>query len=228
MEAGDAGNGSAAAAQIKGNGDDASCKPLPPCCIKAKAGVPESEAKCHDTVVSGWFTEPRSRFGKTSKVQYYNNPMWPGEAHSLKVEKILYQGKSPYQEILVFESSTYGNVLVLDGIVQLTDKDECAYQEMVTHLPLCSIPSPKNVLVVGGGDGGVLREIARHDSVETIDICEIDQLVIDVCKEFFPNLSMGFKDPRVRLHVGDGMLKIWYLVVFSMIMIGCRIYCHHF
>nr|CAB3470577.1 unnamed protein product [Digitaria exilis] len=191
MEAGDAGNGSAAAVQTKGSGDDASHKPLPPCCVKAKAGVPESEAKCHDTVVSGWFTEPRSRFGKTSKVQYYNNPMWPGEAHSLKVEKILYQGKSHYQEILVFESSTYGNVLVLDGIVQLTDKDECAYQEMV--------------LVVGGGDGGVLREIARHDSVETIDICEIDQLVIDVCKEFFPNLSIGYKDPRVRLHVGDAV-----------------------
>ena len=68
MEAGDAGNGSAAAAQIKGSGDDASCKPLPPCCVKAKAGVPEAEAKCHDTVVSGWFTEPRSRFG-TFKIQ---------------------------------------------------------------------------------------------------------------------------------------------------------------
>ena len=68
MEAGDAGNGSAAVAQIKGSGDDASCKPLPPCCVKAKAGVPEAEAKCHDTVVSGWFTEPRSRFG-TFKIQ---------------------------------------------------------------------------------------------------------------------------------------------------------------
>uniref|UniRef100_A0A8R7R4W4 PABS domain-containing protein n=1 Tax=Triticum urartu TaxID=4572 RepID=A0A8R7R4W4_TRIUA len=128
-----------------------------------------------------------------------------GEAHSLKVEKILYQGKSPYQEVLVFESSTYGNVLVLDGIVQLTDKDECAYQEMVTHLALCSIPSPKNVLVVGGGDGGVLREIAKHDSVESIDICEIDQLVIDVCKDFFPRLYVGYKDPRVKLHVGDAV-----------------------
>lgn len=63
MEAGDAGNGSAAAVQTKGSGDDASHKPLPPCCVKAKAGVPESEAKCHETVVSGWFTEPRSRFG---------------------------------------------------------------------------------------------------------------------------------------------------------------------
>ncbi|KAI4972176.1 hypothetical protein ZWY2020_003101 [Hordeum vulgare] len=165
----------------------------------------KSEAKCHATVVSGWFTGTRSRSGKPSKAQYFNNPMWPGEAHSLKVEKILYQGKSPYQEVLVFESSTYGNVLVLDGIVQLTDKDECAYQEMVTHLALCSIPSPKNVLVVGGGDGGVLREIAKHDSVESIDICEIDQLVIDVCKDFFPRLYVGYKDPRVRLHVGDAV-----------------------
>ena len=94
---------------------------------------------------------------------------------------------------------------MLDGIVQPTEKDECAYQEMVTHLPLCSIPSPKSVLVVGGGDGGVLREIARHASVENIDICEIDQLVIDVCKDFFPQLSVGFKDPRVQLHVGDAV-----------------------
>uniref|UniRef100_A0A0E0AAF1 PABS domain-containing protein n=1 Tax=Oryza glumipatula TaxID=40148 RepID=A0A0E0AAF1_9ORYZ len=205
MEGGGAKDGSAVAAQTRGSGDDGSHKPLPPCCLKAKAAAAESEAKCHATVVSGWFTEPRSHSGKTSKVQYFNNPMWPGEAHSLKVENILYQGKSPYQEILVFESSTYGNVLVLDGIVQLTEKDECAYQEMVTHLPLCSIPSPKSVLVVGGGDGGVLREIARHASVENIDICEIDQLVIDVCKDFFPQLSVGFKDPRVQLHVGDAV-----------------------
>ncbi|CAD6248326.1 unnamed protein product [Miscanthus lutarioriparius] len=210
MEAGGAGNGSNGAAQTKGSGGDGSAKPLPPCCVKARAAAPESEAKCHATVVSGWFTEPRSHCGKAIKVQYYNNPMWPGEAHSLKVEKILYQGKSPYQEVLVFESSTYGKVLVLDGIVQLTDKDECAYQEMITHLPLCSIPSPKKgttlqVLVIGGGDGGVLREISRHNSVESIDICEIDQLVIDICKDFFPHLSVGFEDPRVQLHVGDAV-----------------------
>ncbi|AQK67912.1 Spermine synthase [Zea mays] len=204
--AGGAGNGSNEAVQAKGSGGDSSAaKPLPPCCVKARAAAPESEAKCHATVVSGWFTEPRSHCGKASKVQYYNNPMWPGEAHSLKVENILYQGKSPYQEVLVFESSTYGKVLVLDGIVQLTDKDECAYQEMITHLPLCSIPSPKKVLVIGGGDGGVLREISRHSSVESIDICEIDQLVIDICKEFFPHLSVGFEDPRVQLHVGDAV-----------------------
>uniref|UniRef100_A0A0E0JY20 PABS domain-containing protein n=1 Tax=Oryza punctata TaxID=4537 RepID=A0A0E0JY20_ORYPU len=119
MEGGDARNGSTGAAQTGGSGGDAgggstgNGKPLPPCCVKARAAAPESEAKCHATVVSGWFTEPRSRGGKTSKVQYYNNPMWPGEAHSLKVEKILYQGKSPYQEVLVFEILVFGFMLVM-------------------------------------------------------------------------------------------------------------------
>ncbi|KAI3950993.1 hypothetical protein MKW98_026447 [Papaver atlanticum] len=171
--------------------------------MKAMSSAAENDAICHDTVVSEWFSEAPSYSEGVGDV-YYNNPMWPGEAHSLKVEKILFKGKSKYQEILVFESSKYGKVLVLDGIVQLTEKDECAYQEMISHLPLCSIPSPKNVLVIGGGDGGVLREISRHKSVEIIDICEIDDMVIQVSKKFFPELSIGFEDPRVRLHVGDG------------------------
>ncbi|XP_057798643.1 spermine synthase [Salvia miltiorrhiza] len=177
---------------------------IPSCCLKARASAPELDAKCHSTVVSGWFSERPSSDESLNEV-YFNNPMWPGESHSLKVEKILFKDKSKYQEVLVFQSSAYGRVLVLDGIVQLTEKDECVYQEMITHLPLCSIESPKNVLVVGGGDGGVLREIARHSSVKLIDICEIDQMVIDVSKNFFPELAIGFEDPRVHLHVGDAI-----------------------
>ncbi|XP_038682982.1 spermine synthase isoform X2 [Tripterygium wilfordii] len=185
-----------------GNGSE---KAIPSCCLKARVSDPEFEAKCHSTVVSGWFSDSQSCSDNGNKWVYFNNPMWPGEAHSLRVEKLLYKGKSEYQEILVFESSTYGKVLVLDGIVQLTEKDECAYQEMIAHLPLCSIPSPKSVLVVGGGDGGVLREISRHSSVEVIDICEIDNMVIEVSKKYFPELAVGFEDPRVRLHVGDAV-----------------------
>ncbi|KAK8714782.1 hypothetical protein V6N13_042131 [Hibiscus sabdariffa] len=185
-----------------GNGSE---KVVPSCCLKARASAPELEAKCHSTVVSGWFSESQSPSDKGRKMAYFNNPMWPGEAHSLKVENLLFKEKSDYQEVLVFESSTYGKVLVLDGIVQLTEKDECAYQEMIAHLPLCSIPSPKTVLVVGGGDGGVLREISRHSSVEHIDICEIDKMVIDASKLFFPELAVGFEDPRVHLHVGDAI-----------------------
>jgi len=121
------------------------------------------------------------------------------------VEKILFQGKSDFQDVMVFQSSTYGKVLVLDGVIQLTERDECAYQEMITHLPLCSIPNPKKVLVIGGGDGGVLREVARHSSVEQIDICEIDKMVVDVSKQFFPDVAVGYEDPRVTLHIGDGV-----------------------
>ncbi|KAL8550482.1 hypothetical protein ACS0TY_009054 [Phlomoides rotata] len=143
------------------------------------------------SVIPGWFSEI--------------SPMWPGEAHSFKVEKILFQGKSDYQNVIVFQSSTYGKVLVLDGVIQLTERDECAYQEMITHLPLCSIPNPKKVLVIGGGDGGVLREVSRHSSVEKIDICEIDKIVVDVSKQFFPSVAVGFDDPRVTLHIGDGV-----------------------
>ncbi|XAR52233.1 Spermidine synthase [Bertholletia excelsa] len=187
------------------NGNDSAKAIIPSCCLKARACDPESDAICHSTVLSGWFSESGSCSGKGGKQVYFNNPMWPGEAHSIEVTKILYREKSEFQEVLVFESSAYGKVLVLDGIVQLTEKDECAYQEMITHLPLCSIQSPKSVLVVGGGDGGVLREISRHSSVDLIDICEIDKMVIDVSKRFFPDLAIGFEDPRVRVHIGDAV-----------------------
>ncbi|XP_058755780.1 spermidine synthase 2-like [Vicia villosa] len=89
----------------------------------------ESQPKGLSAVIPGWFSEI--------------SPMWPGEAHSLKVEKVLFQGKSDYQDVMVFQSATYGKVLILDGVIQLTERDECAYQEMITHLPLCSIPNPK-------------------------------------------------------------------------------------
>ncbi|KAF9606929.1 hypothetical protein IFM89_030227 [Coptis chinensis] len=151
----------------------------------------KEELACFSSLIPGWFSEI--------------SPMWPGEAHSLKVEKILFQGKSNYQNIVVFQSSTYGKVLVLDGVIQVTERDECAYQEMIAHLPLCSIPNPKKVLVIGGGDGGVLREVSRHSSVIQIDICEIDGMVIDVSKQYFPDLAVGYLDPRVTLHVGDGV-----------------------
>ncbi|KAL9272677.1 Spermine synthase-like protein [Drosera capensis] len=202
--AGDAGRGLKCQKIMDGKGNDVcrdnSEKKIPSCCLKAKALALDSDAI--PNVIPGWFSETRFP-GKDGKTLYYNNPMWPGEAQSLEVKQVLFKEKSKYQEVLVFESTSYGKVLALDGIVQLTEKDECAYQEMITHLPLCSIESPQNVLVVGGGDGGVLREISRHKSVELIEICEIDEMVIDVSKKFFPELSLGFEDPRVQLHVGD-------------------------
>ena len=95
---------------------------------------------------------------------------------ALEVEKILHVEKSLYQDVLIFKSTTYGNVLVLDGAIQVTERDEFAYQEMITHLALFSHPNPKRVLVIGGGDGGVLREVIKHDSVEEAVLCDIDEV----------------------------------------------------
>lgn len=138
----------------------------------------------------GWFSE--------------SEVMWPGQAMSLKVEQVLYEGRSEFQDILVFRSSTYGNVLVLDGAIQLTERDEHAYQEMIAQIPMHCHPDPKSVLIVGGGDGGVLREVCRHSSVEKIVMCEIDAQVCDVSKRFFANsTATSFNDPRVQLVHAD-------------------------
>ncbi|HAR33150.1 MAG TPA: spermidine synthase [Desulfobacter sp.] len=131
-------------------------------------------------------------------------PMWEGIALSLKVEKLLYSKKSMFQQIDLYQTRSHGRMLVLDGIIQLTEQDEFSYHEMMAHLPLLSHPNPEHVLVVGGGDGGVLREINRHDDVRFIDFCEIDQEVINVSKQFLPSIACGFNDPRVTVHIRDG------------------------
>ena len=146
-----------------------------------------------DTVMKGWFSE-------------VSDEMWPGQALSLKMNEVLFKGKSDFQDVMVFDSANYGKVLVLDGVIQATERDEFSYQEMIAHLPLCALRYPaKKVLVVGGGDGGVLREITRHASVEHLDIAELDAMVVDVSKRFFPGMSCGFDDPRVHLHITDGI-----------------------
>ncbi|KAF7797272.1 hypothetical protein EIP86_008467 [Pleurotus ostreatoroseus] len=123
---------------------------------------------------------------------------------TLKVRKILHVEKSLYQDVLVFESETYGNVLVLDGVIQCTERDEFSYQEMIAHLPLASHPNPKKVLVIGGGDGGVVREVLKHDTVEQVVLCDIDEAVVRVSKQFLPHMSSLLSDPRVVVHIGDG------------------------
>ena len=123
---------------------------------------------------------------------------------TLKVNKILHVEKSLYQDVLVFESETYGNVLVLDGVIQCTERDEFSYQEMIAHIPLASHPDPKKVLVIGGGDGGVVREVLKHASVQEVVLCDIDEAVIRVSKQFLPHMSSLLGDPRVTVFIGDG------------------------
>lgn len=132
--------------------------------------------------------------------------MWTGQAMSLEVKEVLHEARSDFQDVMVFESTSYGRVLILDGVIQLTERDEFAYQEMIAHLAMCSLAeAPKRVLVVGGGDGGVVRELTRHTSVEQIDMAEIDGMVPEVAKKYFPGVACGFDDPRLKLHICDGL-----------------------
>ncbi|SMN20682.1 similar to Saccharomyces cerevisiae YLR146C SPE4 Spermine synthase, required for the biosynthesis of spermine and also involved in biosynthesis of pantothenic acid [Maudiozyma saulgeensis] len=145
----------------------------------------------HESIVDGWFREA-------------NESCFPGQAFTLKVEKILYHAHSEFQDILVFKSTTYGNVLVLDGIIQCTERDEFAYQEMITHIPLYLHKNPKRVLVIGGGDGGVVRELLKHECLTHITQVEIDETVIKLARKYFPGMSYGLDNPRVQIKLCDG------------------------
>eukprot|EP00128_Syssomonas_multiformis_P010053 Colp12_sorted_trinity150504_noHs@6893 len=144
-----------------------------------------------ENLQNGWFHEK-------------NSELWPGQCMSLEIEKVLHHEKSQFQDIIIAKSATYGNVLILDGVIQATERDEFSYQEMIAHVPIAAHPNPKKVLVIGGGDGGVLREIVKHDIVEEVTICEIDGRVIELSKQYLPSMAVGFSHPKVKTIVGDG------------------------
>jgi spermidine synthase len=130
--------------------------------------------------------------------------LWLFIAMSIEVQEVLHHEKSKYQDVLVFQSKTYGNVLVLDGVIQATERDEFSYQEMITHLPMMSHSNPRKVLVIGGGDGGVIREVVKHECVEEVVLCDIDEAVIRVSKQYLPSMAVGFQHSKVKVHIGDG------------------------
>ena len=123
---------------------------------------------------------------------------------AIAVDRVLLDTESKFQKIQVVEAGRLGRVLILDQVIQTSDFDEAAYHEMIAHLPLLTHPNPERVLVIGGGDGGTLREIGKHAGVKKIDICEIDEAVIKASREFLPGLACGFDDPRVEVHIADG------------------------
>lgn len=141
-------------------------------------------------LLNGWFSEIC--------------PMWPGMALSVEIEEHLFSHKSRIQQIDLYKTRTSGIMLVLDGIIQLTEKDEFIYHEMMAHVPAFSHPCPETALVVGGGDGGVVRELLKHESIRTIDCCEIDPRVVEVSVQFLPSVASGLSDPRVSLIFEDG------------------------
>jgi spermidine synthase len=132
----------------------------------------------------------------------------PGMALALKATGTVYREKTKYQDLTVIETVDAGRALVLDDCIQTSDMDEFIYHEMIAHVPLCTHPLPEKVLVVGGGDGGSIREILKHDSVKEAVLAEIDERVIEAAKKYLPNTSCRLDDPRCRVVIGDGFLHV--------------------
>lgn len=136
-----------------------------------------------------WFTEEQSSDMKLS----------------LRVSDVLLNITSPYQDILLVQTQEYGRMLVLDGAIQITERDEFCYSEMMAHVALCSHPAPKRILIVGGGDGGVLREVLRHKTVEKATLVDIDEEVINASKKFLPTINVALEDSRADVRPMDAI-----------------------
>ena len=124
---------------------------------------------------------------------------------SIRVEQQLFSGESDFQRIDVFDSPEFGRFLASDGSVIFSEKDEFTYDEMIVHVPMAVHPGVRRVLVIGGGDGGVARELTHYEEIETIDVVEQDKLFVDVCRKFFPANACGLDDPRVNVYYQDGL-----------------------
>ena len=137
--------------------------------------------------------------------------LWYSEFHtgnvklSVRINRQLFSGESEFQRIDVFESEEFGRFVALDGEIVFSDKDEFIYDEMVTHVPMTVHPNVKNVLIIGGGDGGVARELIHYPQIESIDVVESDKMFVDVCAEMFPDIAQGLNDERVNIYYEDGL-----------------------
>lgn len=136
---------------------------------------------------------------------WFSEPHTPNVKLSIRVDRQLYSGESEFQRIDVFESPEFGRFLVLDGYIMLTEKDEFIYHEMMVHVPMAVHPDVKQVLVIGAGDGGVVRELTKYPEIVQIDLVEIDEQVVQVCREFLPRTSCRLDDERVHIYYEDGL-----------------------
>lgn len=140
-----------------------------------------------------------------SEKRVVSETLYNGYAQSFTVDKVLFEFKTEHQHLEIVQTPFMGRVMLLDGVVQTTEKDEFMYHEMMVHVPLFAHPAPERVLIIGGGDGGIVREVMRHKNVKHVTQVEIDASVVDMCKEYFPNHSAGaFDDPRLNLVIADG------------------------
>ncbi|MEG1879977.1 MAG: polyamine aminopropyltransferase, partial [Oscillospiraceae bacterium] len=137
--------------------------------------------------------------------------LWYTEDHSedvrfsIRVEKQIYTTQTEFQRIDVMTSKEFGTFLTLDGLMMVAEKDEFIYHDMIVHPAMAVKPDIKSVLVIGGGDGGAVRELLRYDGVEHVDLVEIDREVVEVCRKFLPITASKLDDPRVDIHFEDGL-----------------------
>lgn len=129
----------------------------------------------------------------------------PDVKHSIRVNRHLYSQKSNYQQIDIFDTPEFGRVLTLDGNVMLTERDEFIYDEMITHVPMSVHPNIRDVLVIGAGDGGVVKELARYESIEKIDLVEMDPLVLEACRTYLPENASKLDDSRVHIYYDNAL-----------------------
>ncbi len=137
---------------------------------------------------------------------WINETLYPAWGQRFRITRELARVRSDFQDILVFDSQTHGRVLLLDGVIQVTERDEFVYQEMLAHVPLLIHPGPESVLIIGGGDGGVLRRVLQHANVARVVMVEIDGEVIRLSQDLLPNIAGdAWNDPRAEVIVGDGV-----------------------
>ena len=135
----------------------------------------------------------------------FQESLYDGWGQFFTVDELLYERTTKHFELIIFRNREFGRVLALDGVVQTTERDEFIYHEMLTHVPIIAHGSARRVLVVGGGDGGMVEEALKHRGLEQVVMVEVDRSVIDLCKKYLPTLSQGaFDDPRLKLVIADG------------------------
>ena len=137
--------------------------------------------------------------------EWFDETLHSGYHQGFRVKDVLFESKTEHQHLVIFESVDFGRVMALDGVIQTTERDEFVYHEMLAHVPLFAHGAAKDVLIIGGGDGGVLRHCLMHKSVEQVTLVEIDQSVIDLSLEYLPMISAGaYDDPRANVIITDG------------------------
>lgn len=138
-------------------------------------------------------------------LKQYAETLYDAYGQAFQVDKVHFENKTKHQHLLIFQNAMFGRVMALDGIIQTTEADEFIYHEMLTHVPLLAHGAAKQVLIIGGGDGGMLREVCKYSTVEQITLVEIDNEVVEMCKTYLPKHSAGaYDDPRVEVVIADG------------------------